>query len=301
MAETDSASEVDVDEPHGTDTLFVARDSRRSVVSTSGVKIRGQQKHAKFGGITVVTGLPALSGKANQSTARVLAGAAVLAALVWCCAGTFGASGAVAVTISLTVGFGVGALMIAFPDSAGTVVARGAHISLAAPFERKTFDDALDLAERVTKTWPALDRLIDAGDARRLLVGAVQECARLLERREKISALLAEGSGGTAAGESAAARDLAAARKRADESRRRIDAELTRQVGYLTAAAEAGERLAHEQEMMRTADHIRAALDELSVDDPVRPLSAGEELSDRTAAVIAAYRELDAHYRAIRR
>lgn len=287
--------------PNEIDRLSVARDADRSVVATSGVSVRGQRKRTEFGGITVITGLPGVPGRSRYDLVRTLAGAAVFAAFLWCGAGMLGAPNAVALTISLIVGIGSAALMIAYPDSAGTVVVRGAddHISLVSPHERKKLDQTLELAERVAKTWPLLGRLIDTDDARRLLVSTVRECARLLAKREKISALLAEANqvdGTRLAAESRAAQNLSAVRKKAEESRRRIDVDLGRQFLYLRAVAEAGEQLAREQEMTRTVDNMRAALDELSADDSIQPSAASVELSDRTAAVIAAYRELEAHY-----
>ena len=65
-------------------------------------------------------------------------------------------------------------------------------------------------------------------------------------------------------------------------------------LGSITAAAKAGESLIHEQQVHETARAAELAIARLADGGPALLPEAGPELAERTAAVIAAYRELGA-------
>ncbi len=58
--------------------------------------------------------------------------------------------------------------------------------------ERATFDGALDLADRISDTWPELGGLVDPGDADVLLGGALWDLSGVLVRRQQLRRVLSD-------------------------------------------------------------------------------------------------------------
>jgi hypothetical protein len=75
---------------------------------------------------------------------------------------------------------------------------------------------------------------------------------------------------------------------------RETGASANRILAGINAAALAGENLIREQRIGATADRAEQAIAQLTAADRARSVEAGPELAERTAAVVAAYRELAA-------
>lgn len=171
-----------------------------------------------------------------------------------------------------------------------------AHV-LIAHEERDAYARAVGLARRVRQTWPALGDLIDPAEADRDLTRALGELAALLARRQQIRRLrseLADVRQRDLPAGSPAVQALAAQRDRVEDLWRETGRTANRMLGSITAAAKAGESLIHEQRVHETARSAELAIARLADGGPAPLPEAGPELAGRTAAVIAAYRELAA-------
>jgi hypothetical protein len=168
------------------------------------------------------------------------------------------------------------------------------HVLVAAE-ERAAYVRAVVLSRRVRRTWPELGGLIDPADADRTLTRALDELAALLARRQQIRRLRAELSEVDHADlppNSAAVQALAAQRHRVETLWRETGAQANRMLSGINTAALAGENLIREQGVHRTARDAELAISRLAVAGPRPAVPAGPELAERTAAVIAAYRDL---------
>ncbi|MCA2219408.1 hypothetical protein [Jidongwangia harbinensis] len=166
---------------------------------------------------------------------------------------------------------------------------------LVARAERTAYQQALVLSRRVRRTWPALGDLIDPADADRTLTRALDELAALMARRQQIRRLRADLAGVDHAAlpaDSAAVLALDAQRHRVDALWRETGGAANRMLAGLTTAALAGENLIREQRVHRTAREAELAISRLAVAGPRPVVPAAPELAERTAAVIAAYRDL---------
>jgi hypothetical protein len=170
----------------------------------------------------------------------------------------------------------------------------GVHV-LHSPEERAAFERAIVVARRVRGTWPALRHMIDPDDADRDLSAALEQLAAIMARRQQIRRLRDELAGAAPhdlpAG-SPAVQALAEQRLRVEGLWRSTAAAANRILASINAAALAGENLIREQRIGETAREAELAISRLTAG----PASsdAGPELAERTAAVIAAYRELAA-------
>ncbi|GIF04429.1 hypothetical protein [Actinoplanes siamensis] len=158
--------------------------------------------------------------------------------------------------------------------------------------ERDAFARALAVSHRVRRTWPALAGMVDPVLADHSLTGALDELAGLLARRQELRRVRA----GLHATRDADIPADSPARIAADVQGRRAD-ELWRETGAaanrilraIDAAARAGESFISEQRVAATARHAERALARVG---GAPAAESGPELADRTAAVIAAYRDL---------
>ncbi|SDT65671.1 hypothetical protein [Actinoplanes derwentensis] len=161
--------------------------------------------------------------------------------------------------------------------------------------ERAAFYDALDAAQRVRATWPALGAMIDPVLAERSLTRALGEFAEVLERRQELRRLRADLAGVRDADipvDSPARRAADVQRERAESAWREAGDAAQRILRSVDTAARAGESFIRERQVAATARHAERTLARVT---GVGTLAeSGPELADRTEAVIAAYRDLAA-------
>jgi hypothetical protein len=158
--------------------------------------------------------------------------------------------------------------------------------------EQQLFEQTLDVARRITETWPELSGLVDHRDAVWALNQALWDMADLLSAHQEVrriaEALEAQGTGDTPIAD-AVSHNLAGQLTTARERLRRIDDEMTSRMTALEAAESAGRRFVREIRLIQT---LRETAQSLST-EPAEPMTdTGAELAERTTAVIDAYREL---------
>ncbi len=279
--------------------LYVGADAASVLVSARPLRVRaGRAVSRRYGTLVDVAPLPR-SGRAALTVALPLG--AVLAGLLF-----------VLTALGLPlVGAGVATVVAAVALRGHARAASGCVLELrgseghvlAHPADRETMLRCLEIAHRIRGTWPVLRHMIDPGLAGPQLTRALADLAGVLARRQEIRGLRDELAAVRATGlaaDSPAVRALAEQRRQVDVLWREVDADVEQHATRLRATAVAGERLAREQRVgaaARAAGHAVARLSAgrapaLTVpDDP-----AGQELADRTAAVVAAYRELADRY-----
>ncbi len=275
--------------------LHIGIDGEKVVVSPVPLKMRtGRARRVRWGSVTEVVPVPP-SGRSRQDRVRFASQltlvlvmlSAVLSALgvAWWAA----AGGSVALVAFMAIEQARAARtgIIALPKG------DSAHVLVAAE-ERAAFERAFAVAKRVRRTWPALRHMIDSDDADRGLSAALEELAAIMARRQQIRCLRAELAQATRhdlPADSPAVQALAEQRLRVEALWRSTAGAANRILGSINAAALAGENLIREQRIGDTAREAELAISRLTAAGPPRTES-GPELAERTAAVIAAYREL---------
>jgi hypothetical protein len=278
--------------PHG---LHIGIDAEKIVVSPRPLRMRsGRARRSRWGSVTEVVPVPP-SGRSREDRVRfasqlslaLVVLSAVLSALgiAWWA----GAAGSIALVAFVAVEQARSARTwsIALPRG------EGAHVLHAAQ-ERAAFERALVVARRVRRTWPALRHMIDPEEADRSLTAALGDLAAIMVRRQELRRLRAELATATRHDlptDSPAAQALAEQRLRAEGIWRSTAGAANRILASINAAALAGEDLLREQRIGETARAAELAISRLTASGPAS-LDAGPELAERTAAVIAAYREL---------
>jgi hypothetical protein len=171
---------------------------------------------------------------------------------------------------------------------------------------REVFDRALQSADRVSETWPALADLVQVADAEEMLNEALWELAGVLVKAEQVHTVLLELS-----------RPEFAQRSRTDETAREVEEqrratraalvtlneEVARRVGGIQRAEVAGWVFIREKEMRRAIQAAEESLRSVRDEDPaaaagVAKPDAGAELAEHTQSVVEAYRELTTRFRA---
>ncbi len=168
----------------------------------------------------------------------------------------------------------------------------GSRVLWSVP-ERAAFAGALDASQRVRRTWPALDGMIDPVLADRSLTRALGELAEVLGRRQELRRLRGELAGVRDAdipGDSPARMAADLQRDRVDEVWRETGAAANRILGSIDAAARAGEGFIRERQVAATARHAERTL--ARVAGVPAAVESGPDLAGRTEAVIEAYRDL---------
>jgi hypothetical protein len=264
-------------------------------VSSSALKMRtGRARRVRWGSVTEVVPV-APSGRSRQDRVRFASQltlvlvmlSAVLSALgiTWWSAA--GGSVALVAFVAVEQARAARTAIIALPKG------DSAHV-LVAPEERAAFERAFVVAKRVRRTWPALRHMIDSDDADRSLSAALEELAAIMARRQQIRCLreeLARATRHDLPADSPAVQALAEQRLRVEALWRSTAGAANRILASINAAALAGENLIREQRIGDTAREAELAISRLTAAGPPRT-EAGPELAERTAAVIAAYREL---------
>ncbi|WP_236718030.1 hypothetical protein [Actinoplanes sp. TFC3] len=271
--------------------LYLGADQEKTVVSVTPLRMRaGRARRLRTGVVTeIVPRKPSgrTGGELLQAALVLLVAGALLSAL--------GVPWLAAAATSFVLFTGIAVHRRRAARTGLIAVPRGDDASvLHAPEEREAFRRAVQTAHRVRKTWPFLNPMIDPDVAGRSLATALRELAAIMARRQSIRDLRLEldqaASHGLAA-DSAAVRALAEQRQRAEDLWRTTGAEANRILAGLQAAAEAGENLIREQRLHQTTRNAELAIVRLAaVGAPIS--EAAPELAERTAAVIAAYREL---------
>jgi hypothetical protein len=275
--------------------LHIGIDTEKVVVSPSPLKMRtGRARRVRWGSVTEV--LPvAPSGRSRQDRIRfasqltlvlvMLSGVLSALGIAWWLAA--GGSVALVAFVAVEQARAARTAIIAMPKG------DSAHV-LVAPEERSAFERAFVVAKRVRRTWPALRHMIDSDDADRSLSAALEELAAIMARRQQIRCLreeLAQATRHDLPADSPAVQALAEQRLRVEALWRSTAGAANRILASINAAALAGENLIREQRIGDTAREAELAISRLTAAGPPRT-EAGPELAERTAAVIAAYREL---------
>jgi hypothetical protein len=278
--------------------LFIGIDGEKVVVAPVPLKMRtGRARRRRTGSVTEVVPVPP-SGRSRPDRIRfasqlglvllVLCGVLQAAGIAWW------APAAASVALLAFVGWeqarAARAGLIAVP-------AGDEHHVLNSPEERTAYEKALVVARRIRRTWPALEHMIDPVQADRSLTRALDDLAAIMSRRQEIRRLRAELdeiNHRDLPVNSPAVQALLEQRIRVDTLWRETGASANRILASINAAALAGDNLVREQRIGATADRAGAALAQLTAAGSARSVEAGPELAERTAAVVAAYRELAA-------
>jgi hypothetical protein len=168
---------------------------------------------------------------------------------------------------------------------------------LSAPAERAAFQQAVDMADRIAETWPALGTLVDPADAEPLLAEALWEISGVLARRQELNAVLADLSRPDFAAVPTAdqtARELRAQTRATRAALAKVQADLARREASLRRAAEAGRHFIREQEMRRAIRAAEHSLGEATPDFGTPTPDPAADLAEQTQSVLTAYRELTA-------
>ena len=275
--------------------LHIGIDTEKVVVSSSSLRMRtGRARRVRWGSVTEVVPV-APSGRSRQDRIRFASQLTLVLVMLSAVLSALG--------IAWWLAAGGSVALIAFvaveqARAARTgIIARpkgdSAHV-LVAVEERAAFERAFVVAKRVRRTWPALRHMIDSGDADRSLSAALEELAAIMARRQQIRCLreeLAQATRHDLPADSPAVQALAEQRLRVEALWRSTAGAANRILASINAAALAGENLIREQRIGDTAREAELAISRLTAAGPPRT-EAGPELAERTAAVIAAYREL---------
>ena len=278
--------------------LYVARDDNTTIVSLRRLRVTGPgMVVTRWGGIeeSVSASQTILPAPSLKQAAAVLLPPGLTATAFW-------AAGAGS---EATIGAGTAVLFVgaylwpllqrklrpadARPRNTGDAPFR----TLFDEQERRLFQETLDVAERITDTWPDLEGLIDQRDAEWSLNQALWDLADLLARRQQVRRILASLESQKTEHlrpDSTASAGLAANLTRARTTLQRLENEAAARRASLADAQAAGTRFVHEQRTLKALQESSESLTALPVESTRADI--GAELAERTAAVLQAYQEL---------
>jgi hypothetical protein len=280
--------------------LHIGVDADKIVVASYPLRLKtGRAVRRRSGSVTEVIPVPP-SGRTRENRIRFVAR---LALPLFFLGAVLNAAGipwwAPAVGGAALLGFVAWAqARAARPGTIAVPAGDDAHV-LVAVEERAAYQRAVVVSRRIRSTWPALGRLVDRADADRTLTLALGELATLMARRQQIRRLrteLSEVNHRELPPDSPAVAALAAQRSRVETLWRVTGGQANRMLGALNTAALAGENLIREQRIHDTARDAELAISRLAAAGTAPAVEAGPELAERTAAVIAAYRDLGAGF-----
>ncbi|AGL17813.1 hypothetical protein [Actinoplanes sp. N902-109] len=284
----------------GSPELYVARDKRATMVSRLRLTVvDGGATTERWGGVLeVAPAVPAgatLTGPGVWTTSVIL----VVGALGFACSGArwwpLIALAGVVVGVAGSIR-GPGARLPGTVSAPQLVKRRDEHYVLEDTTDRQSFDTGLSFARRAWSTWPALGALVDAPAAERLLTRALLDLAEMLERRQRVrrihTELAAYETQGLAA-DNPAVRKLHTQRATVAQALDGWDTAVSSRLASLEAAAVTAETFLREQEIKRATATFEGRFFDPTI--PAGP-DAAAELVAGTAAVLEAYRELDARY-----
>ena len=275
--------------------LHIGVDTEKVVVSPYPIRMRtGRAKRIRSGSVTEVVAVPP-SGRTRTDRNRLvsqLALALLVLSAVLCALGIpwwAPAAGSVALVglVSWEQARAARAGVLALPRGEDGRV-------LWAREERLAYERALAVSRRVRRTWPELGDVIDPADADRMLTRALHQLAELMARRQEIRRLRAELAAAGRADlsvDSPTRQAVAACRERVEALWWETGQAAKSMLVGINTAALAGEGMILQQRSSRDAE---LAVSQLTVAGGAPSAEAGPELAERTAAVVAAYRELAA-------
>jgi hypothetical protein len=277
--------------------LHIGVDAEKVVVAPYPLRMRrGRGRRNRAGSVTELIAVPG-SGRSREAQIRFasqLALVLILLSAVLDAAGIPWMAAALGSALMLALVAGQQA-RDARPGIVAVPPGEDRYVLVTAQ-ERTAFSGALGVARRIRRTWPALEPMIDPVDADRALTRALEDLAAILARRQDLRRLRAELDQVDHRGlssDSPAVRALLDQKGRVDELWRETGDTANRILAGLNAVALAGDNLLREQRIGLAANRAEATIAQLNAAHPVVD-SATEDLADRTAAVIAAYRELAA-------
>ncbi|MEU4779374.1 hypothetical protein [Micromonospora sp. NPDC023633] len=283
--------------------LWIASDAKTTAVALTEVGVSGRARVHEWGSVTDVSpDAPMSREAANRRASQQMILIAVISIGI-CLAGGAPYAGVIFVAaFVLAAAAIVGAIRAERQGTVRTPDLRkfpDIHRVLTTPQEQRSFRALVTLAERVGRTLPELDELVEPNEAGELLAQALWDGAKNLARKQDIRTVrddLRRHEKDTTDNSSRAYRDFVHQRQQADELWKEVRSELATLVAQLTAAAEAGERFIRDRDLDETLQRTEKALAELLIDPMSGPSGASEQLADETTAVLDAYRELNDLY-----
>lgn len=283
--------------------LWIGRDAKATGVALCELRMSGKAHVHRWGSITELTPGPPMTAKAADRRAILQLILISIGALYLCGAG----SGAYWGLILLAAGvLGFAVLLASIKAARESVLVTpnlraypDIHRVLTTPEERRSFQELLSLAERVGRTLPALDGLVEPNQAAELLAQGLWDGAKSLTRKQEIRAVRDDLKRHAHEGSSDMSRtrlDLLDQQQRADALWSEVNADLDKLTTHLTDAAKAGEAFVRDRELDDTLQRTEKALAELSIDAVYAGSNASEQLADETTAVLNAYRGLNDLY-----
>ncbi|MEH1017138.1 hypothetical protein V6U90_29095 [Micromonospora sp. CPCC 206060] len=279
----------------------MASDDRRTIAALAPLKLSGMHQWYRWGSISDGQAVAVRPGIGRGSQTALLVVIVLVPGWLLCAAGVWPLLVATVAVIAIVAGVVV-TVRAGLP---GRAIAPDLHRYpeihrvLDDPDELRDFRQLIGLAERVGRTLPALDGLIEPAEAGENLAQAVWDGAKLHVRRQEIRVVLDDLGDYDEAklpSTSRAVQNLVSQRERATELWHEVDGELARLTANLEAAAEAGENFIRERDAGEAARRAEDALAKVLPAEFADPAVAGEQLADETVAVLSAYRELTDSY-----
>lgn len=277
--------------------MHIGADGDKIVVSPQPLRLRrGRARRYRQGSVTEVVPR-AGSGRTRAERLRSSSQLTLVLIVLGAVLSTLGVPWWAAVAGSVTLVAAVAAGQARAAQAGAFALPRDPEARvLVAPPERAAYSRALAMARRVRRTWPALRNMIDIADADRTLTAALRDLAEVMARRQQLRRLreeLGAGAGHGLPADSPALRALKEQRDRVGELWRTSGDEANRILAGIHATALAGESFVRELHVHETARDAELALSRLAPPAGPSPDTA-PALAERTAAVVAAYRELAA-------
>jgi hypothetical protein len=278
--------------------LHIGVDAEKVVVSAYPLRMRaGRSARSRSGSVTEVVPVPP-SGRSRDDRIRFASQLALVLIVASAILSALGVPWLAAATGSAALVGLVSWEQARFARRGVFALPRGEEGRvLWAREERLAFERALGVSRRIRRAWPELSDLIDPADADRTLTRALDQLAALMVRRQQIRRLrgeLTEAGRADLPADSPARLALAAQRERVETLWRETGQAANRMLTGINAAALAGESVLREQRICRAAQDAELVISQLAATTPGPATEAGPELAERTAAVVAAYRELAA-------
>ena len=288
--------------------LYVARDGNVTVISRDRVRLSGgrvvRRPWSALSEITPAAG-EAATGLAGKLPSRQAVADAALVVLTPVLAG-----GVAAAFAPVEAGFAAGGAMLLAMSyltpalrrrraARGPRAGRGEVVTLTEAGARAAFGRAVEVADRISETWPALGSLVSPAAAEPMLAEALWEIAGVLARRQELAGLLTDLNRPDFAARAPSeetARELAAQVRATKAALAELESDLARREASLRRAEAAGRDFIREQAMRSAIRSAEASLRTTpQPDHPAAPgPDAAADLADHTRSVLAAYRELTA-------
>lgn len=283
--------------------LWIGRDARMTAVALCEIRMSGATHTHEWGSLTDLTpGQPMSAGAASnrRGTQLILIAVAAVSLYVLAAGAYRPIIFATAVVLAVLVSASSSRAKVA--GSVSTPNLRkypDIHRLLTTLEERESFHRLLISAERIGATLPALEGLLDPGEAGDLVAQSLWDGAKILARRQELRVVrhdLQQHATTNLPDVSRARQNLLSQQHQAEALWSDINQDFERLTLRLIATAEAGEAYIRERDLDDALQRTERMLAELSIDDSIPGSLASEQLSDETASVLNAYRELNDLY-----